>query len=494
MDDTRFPQLATTGGSDAGAVGRVLDQYVLGEPLERRAAADVYAAWHAHTRAPRLVYVLRPKAMQDSPLVHRAVYEADTAHWIRHPAAAKVDGYGHTPSRRLYVAVERPSGRPLAAVLAERGALAPTTLVRLAYRLVEALDEAHALGLAHGHLTPGAVIVADALDVADAGGGPLVTLTGLGVTAIRAGGALPTDCAYTSPERLAGAEPDVASDVFGLAALLYHALTGAPPDGAAGGRGVAHARAVAVLAAGCAADPAQRPASVKALWDDFLAALVAGEPSNALREAAAWSAGTPAPVRSTPVAAGAALAPTVTSGVDVRVDAVATSLATPPSMAAAGRRHQRRWAPAALVVGIAGIGLSLAHGAVLRAGTPSTAPATPARSAASPAHVVASVVPGPVASGPVAPTATAAASVTPAEAGRGARERGHADAHAARRTDRGLVGAEGDRARTAPAAEPAVAAPSVPTFIIINGPTTATPSAPTRADEFRRELAPAAPH
>ena len=47
-----------------------LGDYVLGERLERRDAADVYAAHHAHTGAPRLVYVLRPGAMQDAPLVH----------------------------------------------------------------------------------------------------------------------------------------------------------------------------------------------------------------------------------------------------------------------------------------------------------------------------------------------------------------------------------------------------------------------------------------
>lgn len=485
MDDTHSPRHTTSSAADGSAPaagGATLGDYVLGDRLDRRPAADVYAARHAVTRAPRLVYVLRPGAMQDAPLAHRVVYEADAAHWVRHPAAAKVERYGETPSRRLYVAVERPAGRTLAEVLAVRGALNPPTLVRLAYRLIEALDEAHALGLVHGHLAPDAVVVADALDVADVPGTPLVTLTGLGVATVLHGGVAPSTAdpatPYTSPEQLAGAEPDVRSDVFGLASLLYHALTGSPPspertDGPPAGA-AAYARAVGVLEAARSPDPAWRHPSVKALWDDFLAALVASEPSGELGTGLTTpsSVGTPA-----------------------------QSPAQVPARLAPARRRRRVWEPVAAAAGLVVVGLSLAHGAVLRAGTPSAVTAAPRPAAAhgAAAHATATTVPE---AAPTAPIVTTTAGATggqvsarahdgrvadaPARAS-SAREPSHASASQAGQS------AEGETQSTAEqpsrAAGPAAQPINIPSFIIVDMGRGRTPAAsPVRPDEFKREL------
>ena len=257
-----------------------LGDYVLGTRLARRVSADVYDARHTPTGAPRLVYVLRPAAMGDHPLVHRVVCEVDAARWLRHPAVAKVDGYGDTPSRRLYVGVERAPGRPLGELLADGERMVPSRVVRLAARLVEALDEAHAVGLTHGRLTPEAVVVADESDDA---GSPLVTLVGLGVGAIAFDAEVrEADRPYVSPEQLAGGDADARSDVFGLASLLQHALLGAAPtvvsaatrsDDEAGDD--EHRSTAAVFATARSADPRRRPATVKGFWVELLAALVA---------------------------------------------------------------------------------------------------------------------------------------------------------------------------------------------------------------------------
>jgi serine/threonine-protein kinase len=257
----------------------------------------VYDATHLPTGGARRVYVLRPGAMQNNPLVHRVVCEADAARWLRNPAAAKLEAHGDTPSRRLYVAVERPDGRPLGDVLAEAGRLAPWRVVRLAGRLVEALDEAHAVGLAHGRLTPAAAVVAPDADGAELGSAPAVTLTGLGTAALD--GADPVAAAdrpYVSPEQLDGRDADVRSDVFGLASLLQHALTGAPPVEPAADAPEPSADESAVhgvLAAARAVDPARRQATIKAFWEDLLEALVA----DAVRATRPADAAPPAPRR-----------------------------------------------------------------------------------------------------------------------------------------------------------------------------------------------------
>ena len=276
-------QHASTAHSAADAA-LTLGDYVLSARIARRASADVYEATHAPTGAPRLVYVLRPGAMQDHPLVHRVVCEVDAARWLRHPAIAKVDGYGDTPSRRLYLGVERAPGRTLRALLADGERIAAWRVARLASRLVEALDEAHAVGLTHGHLTPDAVVLAPETEAA--GSPPLVTLVGLGAGAVAFDGPVAAaDRPYVSPEQLAGGDADARSDVFGLASLLHHLLAGAPPAEVAAGSADAapaaaptdggHRPTSAVLAAARSADPRRRPATVKAFWEELLAALVA---------------------------------------------------------------------------------------------------------------------------------------------------------------------------------------------------------------------------
>ena len=261
----------------AGASGRTVTfgDYEIGERRERRASADVYAATHLPTRTPRLIYVLRPTAMENHPFVHQVVCEVDAARWLRHPIVAKVDGYGDTPSRRMYVAVERPQMPSLEELLAVQGRMAPRRVVRFATRLVEALDEAHALGLVHGRLTPAAVHVAAE---EEGQGDPAMTLTGLGTGAVSLDGELlPMERRYVSPEQQLGREADVRSDVFGLASLLYHAIVGSAPPDAGAAMPVLSAEqtsVVAVLAAARSPDPADRPASVKAFWMDLLAALV----------------------------------------------------------------------------------------------------------------------------------------------------------------------------------------------------------------------------
>jgi serine/threonine-protein kinase len=292
-------QHPTTDGATAAvpADGPRVGDFVLGARLARRTLSDVYAATHVPSATPHLVYVLRADVMDDKPLVHRVVTEADTARWMRHGSAAKLEGHGQTPEGRTYVAVVRPVGRALAELFA-RGRVSPRGVVRLANPLVEALAEAHALGLVHGRITPGAVVVTSA---ADSAGGPRVLLSGLGMSVIgHEPEFAPAERPYVSPEQLAGRDADARSDVYGLASLVHHALVGAAPapGGTPEGGSVAHgARST---------DPAGRHPTVKAFWEDLLSALVstaaAVEAPAAARPAAPAVAAAPAPRGGAPTA------------------------------------------------------------------------------------------------------------------------------------------------------------------------------------------------
>lgn len=113
------------------------------------------------------------------------------------------------------------SGVSLAALLAERQRLSGAEVVTLLTPVAEALGKAHEADLLHGNLTPSAILVT-------ADGRPMLTELGLrqSLTGTAAG---PPHLDYLDPVVARGEAPTQASDVFGLAALGFHALTGRPP-------------------------------------------------------------------------------------------------------------------------------------------------------------------------------------------------------------------------------------------------------------------------
>lgn len=107
------------------------------------------------------------------------------------------------------------------------GPLELSRVVRLGAQAAGALAAAHGAGVLHGAL---------ALDrIALFGEGPLevAKLSGFGIMAVDAPGALRADAAearHASPERLAGVPLDARSDVYAIGTILYELATGAPPE------------------------------------------------------------------------------------------------------------------------------------------------------------------------------------------------------------------------------------------------------------------------
>jgi hypothetical protein len=113
----------------------------------------------------------------------------------------------------------------LDALLRRRGRLRPGEVVTALSPLAAALAYAHGEGVVHGDVTPANVLFTDE-------GRPL--LADLGVA--RVIGDEPTVRAtpeYADPAVARGVAPGPASDVFALAAVAFHALTGVPPWNAA---------------------------------------------------------------------------------------------------------------------------------------------------------------------------------------------------------------------------------------------------------------------
>lgn len=101
----------------------------------------------------------------------------------------------------------------LANLLAERRALPLPELLTLAAAILQDLADAHSKGTFHGDIKPARIA---------AGEDGRYRLQGYGAGRF-------TTALYVAPERINGARPDARSDIYSLAAVLYHAATGQPP-------------------------------------------------------------------------------------------------------------------------------------------------------------------------------------------------------------------------------------------------------------------------
>lgn len=149
------------------------------------------------------------------------------------------------------------AGGSLAEAVAARGHLSLGETVTVIAPTAEALAGLHDLGVVHGDISPGNVLL-------DSLGRP--ALADLGFS--RLTGEVPGDVhgtdGYVAPEVLDGSEPDRASDVYALAALAWLCLTGSPPGHVAERLDLASAvpdaaDLVDAVEAGLSSDPADRP-------------------------------------------------------------------------------------------------------------------------------------------------------------------------------------------------------------------------------------------
>lgn len=185
---------------------------------------------------------------------------------LEHPGIARLIDGGATAEGLPWLAMEFVDGKPL------DQAVTQLSLARRIAPLIEAgraVSFAHAQGVAHGDLKPANILV---------GTGGAVKLLDFGIArmidAPGRDGPQPLTRDFASPERLAGAAPSVADDVYALGRTLAH-LVG--PD---------RQRELAAIVARATAAPAARYPTVDAFVDD-LARWRAGEPVRAV--AGGWA-------------------------------------------------------------------------------------------------------------------------------------------------------------------------------------------------------------
>jgi Tol biopolymer transport system component len=209
-------------------VGTKIGHFLITEHLGRGGMGDVYAAHDVELERKVALKFLTPESLGLEGAGERFIREAKTASALNHPNIVTIYEVIRSEST-VAIAMELVEGTPLRQLC---GAPLPTRQqVHIARQIADALQAAHAAGVAHRDLKPenvmfrpdGHVKVLDfglARRFAGGDGNP----TGTSVSSVFAG-----TWRYMSPEQIKGEALTGASDVFSLGLIMYELGTGRHP-------------------------------------------------------------------------------------------------------------------------------------------------------------------------------------------------------------------------------------------------------------------------
>lgn len=206
---------------------RHFGDYELLEKIGQGGMGVVYRARQCSLDREVALKLLAAGPWASNEFVERFKREAQSAARMQHPNIVAIYEIGSHDQFNFF-SMRLVHGPSLAQRLVEHGAYAATEAAHLLRRIAEALDYAHRLGVLHLDLKPANVLM-------DERGEPQVADFGL---ARRLDESFATDSdevsgtpSYMAPEQaqLKSHKLSPATDTYGLGAILYELLTGAPP-------------------------------------------------------------------------------------------------------------------------------------------------------------------------------------------------------------------------------------------------------------------------
>jgi len=213
------------GFLDSVEAGTQIDSYRIDAPVARSGMASIFRA--TDTRNDRVVAlkIPHPDMEADPILFDRFQREAGIGERLNHPGVMRVfDGEKRS---RVYMVMEWCDGRLLRDILGE-GKMSHDRAIRIAIRVLEALEYIHENGVVHRDLKPENIMV-DAddniklIDFGIAGDAAARRLTYANFTATLG------TADYISPEQVKGKRGDGRSDIYAMGIILYEMLTGRQP-------------------------------------------------------------------------------------------------------------------------------------------------------------------------------------------------------------------------------------------------------------------------
>jgi serine/threonine-protein kinase len=165
--------------------------------------------------------------------------EAALAIRLTHPGIMRIYDL-HFDEAERFIVMEYLRGRPLDAVLAERGAVSVRETIEIAQQIAAGLDYAHNAGVVHRDIKPANIMLcyeqtvdSSGATAAATGERPLAKILDFGIAKaqadVRTGGTRAGTFGYMPPEQFLGKRYDRRADVFALGVMIYEMLTGELP-------------------------------------------------------------------------------------------------------------------------------------------------------------------------------------------------------------------------------------------------------------------------
>ncbi len=194
----------------------------------------VYRAIQQPVGRPVALKVIRQAAAREAELEQRFRKEAEAVARLKHPNTVTLHDFGVSDEDgHLYMVLEYVEGPSLEAVLKAEGRLDVGRSCRLVAGVLDALVEAHELGLVHRDLKPANIML-----VETTWGGEAVKVLDFGIAKFRGSGGSASltrpgyvmgTAKYMSPEQAWGKQVDARSDLYAMGLVLYECLAGRPP-------------------------------------------------------------------------------------------------------------------------------------------------------------------------------------------------------------------------------------------------------------------------
>jgi len=208
-------------------------RYRLVQEIGRGGLGTVWEAVLEPLGHPVAIKFLRSSTMlRDSQARARMLREARALASIVHEHIVRVDGVGTDLEGTPFIVMELLTGRPLSDVIAARGPLPVDLVIEIGQQLCDALAEAHRHGIVHRDVKPANIFVVQeepqAWHCKLIDFGLCKPLEPVSVEGMTTSGMIIGTPGYMAPEQACGDRVDTRADLYGLACVLFEALTGQP--------------------------------------------------------------------------------------------------------------------------------------------------------------------------------------------------------------------------------------------------------------------------
>jgi serine/threonine protein kinase len=192
--------------------------------VDQDSLGTLYEAEHPRLHQKVALRTVGAAAARDVSYSRRFLLELRSYVALEHPAIPRLYELAYDGDCP-YLVTEIIPGKTLDDVLTDSAEHDPLGVIELLEPIASALDYAHSRATIHRDVKPANILLAD-------DGRTMLTGFGLGTIASfsngpGAAGTMAPD--YVAPERLVGREVDARADVYSLAAVIFHAVTGQRP-------------------------------------------------------------------------------------------------------------------------------------------------------------------------------------------------------------------------------------------------------------------------